>query len=74
VHAASYDARLAQRVLLGGRNAEQAAMALLERCQPETLDAALGLLAGHGRLTADAFDRVADAWTTFRHIKHLSWD
>lgn len=49
-------------------------MALLERRQPETLDAALGLLAGHGRLTTDAFDRVADAWTTFRHIKHLSWD
>lgn len=36
----SYDARLAERVLLGGKNAEQAAMALLERCQPETLEAA----------------------------------
>ncbi len=70
----SYDARLAERVLLGGKNAEQAAMALLERCQPETLSAAVGLLEGHGRLTTHAFDRLADAWGTFRHVKHLSWD
>jgi hypothetical protein len=70
----SYDARLAERVLLGGKNAEHAAMALLERCQPETLEAAVGLLEGHGALTTQAFDRLADAWATFRHIKHLSWD
>ena len=70
----SYDAQLAERVLLGGKNAEQAAMALLERCQPETLEDAVGLLARHGRLTGQAFDRLADAWATFRHVKHLSWD
>jgi hypothetical protein len=69
-----YDARLAERVLLGGKNAAEAAMALLERYQPETLEDAVGLLSVHGTLTTEGFDRLADAWATFRHLKHLSWD
>lgn len=69
-----YDARLAERVLCGGKHADEAAMACLERWQPETLGDAVGLLAGYGRLTVEGFDRLADAWTTFRHLKHLGWD
>jgi hypothetical protein len=65
---------VAERVLYGGKKAEEAAMAFLERWQPETLDEAVGMLVGYGRLTVDGFDRLADAWTTFRHLKHLGWD
>jgi hypothetical protein len=69
-----YEARLAERVLCGGKNADEAAMAFLERWQPETLDEAVRLLVEYGRLTVHGFDRLADAWTTFRHLKHLGWD
>ncbi len=70
----SYERQLADRVLFGGVNAAEAAMVLLESCQPETLDDAVALLTRHGQLTVEAFDRVADAWGVFRHIGHLSWD
>ncbi len=70
----SYERQLADRVLFGGVNAAEAAMVLLENCQPETLDDAVALLTRHGQLTVEAFDRVADAWGVFRHIGHLSWD
>ena len=70
----SYERKLADRVLFGGMNAAEAAMVLLENCQPETLDDAVALLTRHGQLTVEAFDRVADAWGVFRDIGHLSWD
>lgn len=69
-----YDARLARAVLEGGSNARAAAMALLEYSEPATLDAALALVAGHGAMMGDTFDCVADAWETYRHVRHLSWD
>lgn len=71
---ASYEARLAQCVLAGAPGASRAAMTLMERCEPQTVDGAVALVAGQGGLTVDAFDRVADAWETYRHLKHLSWD
>jgi hypothetical protein len=71
---ASYEARLAQLVLLGTPDGSLAAMTLLERCEPQTIGAAIALVAGQGRLTVDAFDRLADAWETYRHLKHLGWD
>jgi hypothetical protein len=49
-------------------------MTLLEHLDPATLQAALALLARHGTITSDAFDCVADAWETYRHLKDLSWD
>ena len=69
-----YEARLARRVLVGAPDAAQAAMALLEHCEPATIDAAVALVAGRNRLTVGAFDRVADAWETYRHLKNLPWD
>ncbi len=69
-----YDARLARTILGGGANAPAAAMMLLEYCEPSTLDAAVALIAGHGTVAQDAFDCVADAWETYRHVRHLSWD
>jgi hypothetical protein len=69
-----YDARLARSVLDGGPNAVTAAMTLLEYSDPPTLTAAVALLADHGAVTEDAFNCVADAWETYRHVKHQSWD
>jgi hypothetical protein len=69
-----YDARLAREVLAGCSSAPLAAMTLLEYSDPATLDAAIALVAGEGRVTEDAFDCVADAWETYRHLKHLCWD
>ena len=69
-----YDARLARAILEGDAHAPAAAATLLEYCDPCTLDAAVGLIARHGMVTQDAFDCVADAWETYRHMRHLSWD
>ncbi len=69
-----YDARLARLILAGGSSAPQAAMNLLENRDPATLDAAVGLVADEGSLTEGAFDCVADAWETYRHLRHLCWD
>lgn len=69
-----YDARLARDVLAGGSSAPRAAMTLLEYRDPGTLDTAIALFAEEGAVTGDAFDCVADAWETYRHLKHLCWD
>ncbi len=69
-----YDARLARHVLEGGPNAPTAAMTLLEYGDPPTLTAAVALLADYGTVTENAFNCVADAWETYRHVKHQSWD
>ncbi len=69
-----YDARLARAVLEGGSNASMAVMALLEYRDPATLDGAVALVAEQGRVTEDAFDRIADAWETYRHLRYLTWD
>lgn len=71
---APHDVRTAVVVLEGGTEAQTAAMTLLECCDPPTLAAALALLAERGSLTVAAFDCVADAWETYRHVKHHSWD
>lgn len=69
-----YEARLARSILKGGSNASAAAMTLLEYRDPATLDAAVALVADQGTMTEDAFNCVADAWETYRHLKHLCWD
>ncbi len=69
-----YDARLARSILDGGTAAPTAAMTLLEYADPPTFTAAVALLADFGTVTQDAFHCVADAWETYRHVKHLSWD
>jgi hypothetical protein len=69
-----YDARLARAILQGGGRAPAAAATLLDYCEPSTLDAAIRLISRHGTVSQDAFDCVADAWETYRHMRHLSWD
>jgi hypothetical protein len=69
-----YDARLARAVIEGGPDASTAVMTLLEYGDPATLDAAVALVGEQGTVTADAFDCVADAWETYRHLKHFTWD
>ncbi len=69
-----YDARLARGILEGGPDAPTAAMTLLEYRDPPTLAAAVALLADYGMVTEAASNCVADAWETYRHVKHQSWD
>ncbi len=69
-----YEARLARTILDGAANAPAAAMELLEHCEPPTRDAAVALIADHGTITVGAFDCLVDAWETYRHLRHLSWD
>jgi hypothetical protein len=74
VGVASYQRRLAKSILGGGADASRATMKLLEYSAPETLDEAVALVAAYGTVTTEVFDRVADAWETYRHFKDLSWD
>jgi hypothetical protein len=69
-----YEVRLARSILEGGTEASTAAMTLLEYRDPATLDAAVALVGEQGTVTADAFDCVADAWETYRHLRYLGWD
>lgn len=70
----AHEARLARLVLAGGAGAAQAAVALLESREPQTIESAVSLLAEQGAVSVDAFDRLADAWATYRHLRNLSWD
>ena len=70
----SYEARLAQCILVGAPDASQAAMTLLEYRDPSTLDAAVALVANQGTVTEAAFNCIADAWETYRHLRDLGWD
>jgi len=69
-----YEARLARAIREGGTNASTAAMTLLEYRDPPSLKAAVALVASQGAVTTDAFDCIADAWETYRHLRQLSWD
>lgn len=69
-----YEVQLARAVVTGQPNAYQAATTLLELCDPASLDRAVGLIADRGAVTVEAFDRLADAWERFRHVKDLSVD
>ncbi len=69
-----YDARLARSILDGASDAPTAAMTLLEYSDPPTLTAAVALIADHGTVTGDTFSYIAEAWETYRHVKHQSWD
>ena len=67
-------AQLARTILGGGSNADEATMMLLEYCEPTSLEAAVALLVDQGTVTGAAFDCVADAWETYRHLKDVTWD
>lgn|GEM_PF-2366249 len=69
-----YEARLARAIIDGASNAPAAAMTLFEHCEPATRDAAIALIADYGTVTAGASDCLVDAWETYRHVRHLSWD
>jgi hypothetical protein len=71
---ATYQQRLAKRILDGGADASRATMELLEYSDVETLDEAVALVAAHGVVSTESFDCLADAWETYRHFRDLSWD
>jgi hypothetical protein len=66
--------RLAQRVNGGGAGAVEAALELLERSEPATFSEAVRLVSADGMPAGAAFDAIADAWETYRLVRHMPWD
>lgn len=71
---ASSDARLRFRLLDRDDEALSAAMDLLERHDPASLDQALALLADGPPVTPPTFEVLAQAWDRYFHIRNLPWD
>jgi hypothetical protein len=68
------DERLRAAVLAVEPNAVDAALALMERYDPETLREAVLLAGDATSLNAANFDVVAEAWDRYFHMRHMSWD
>ena len=58
----------------GGRDAVEAAIALMERHDPDSLEEALGLVPGSADLLPGRQNALAEAWDRCIHIKNMSWD
>lgn len=71
---AARDERLAARVLNGEPDAPEAAMALMERYDPESLLEALSLVDEGRAVSPGSFEIVAEAWDRYRHIRYMPWD
>lgn len=68
----TYDDRLRASVMRGRRDAVEAAIALMERHEPDSLEEALGLVPGSaapGRQNV-----LIEAWDRYFHIRNMSWD
>lgn len=68
------DERLAARILNGEPDAPEAAMALMERYDPESLPEALSLIDEGRAISPPSFEIVAEAWDRYVHIRNMPWD
>lgn len=71
---ATYEERLRLRIERGGTDAVDAAVALMERHDPDSLAGALALLPGDAELAPDRQEIVSTAWDRYFHIRAMSWD
>jgi hypothetical protein len=69
-----HSGRLAQRVLSGGPGASEAAMMLLERCEPKSVGDALALLTKPTPAAGDAQECVTEAWESYRYRRYFYSD
>jgi hypothetical protein len=69
----TYDERLRIRVGRGGPAAVKAAVALMERHDPDSLEVALELVGGT-ELSPGCDEVVTEAWDRYFHIRNMSWD
>lgn len=73
-HRPTYDDRLRASVMRGGRDAAEAAIALMERHDPDSLEEALGLVPGSADLSPGRQNVLMEAWDRYFHIRNMSWD
>jgi NADH dehydrogenase FAD-containing subunit len=72
--ATTYEQRLLLRIDGGGSDGVDAAVALMERHDPDSLEAALTLVDAEAELGPDRQKTVITAWDRYFHIRAMSWD
>jgi hypothetical protein len=70
----TYDERLRIGVGRGGTAAVKAAVALMERHDPDSLDEALDLVSCGAEPPPGCQRAVIEAWDRYFHIKNMPWD
>lgn len=70
----TYDDRLRIRILHCDPDAVEAAVALMERHDPDSLEDALELLPRSADLPLRCQGILVDAWDRYFHIRSMSWD
>lgn len=70
----TYDERLRLRIMHGGPDAVEAAVALMERQDPDSLEQALNIVPNGAELSPGCQEVVAEAWDRYFHIRSMSWD
>lgn len=71
---ATYDERLRIRILRCGPDAVEAAVALMERHDPDSFGEALALVPDSSDLPSRCQKALAEAWDRYFHISGMSWD
>ncbi|MBK5220249.1 MAG: hypothetical protein JJE35_10765 [Thermoleophilia bacterium] len=72
---ATYDERLRDRLSRCGPDAVEAAIALMERYDPGSIEEARKLSSSRcSELSSDSQEVVAEAWNRYFHIRTMSWD
>jgi hypothetical protein len=71
---ATYEERLCMRILGCGPDAVEAAVALMERHEPASLEDALELIPNRADLTPHCQRALTEAWDRYFHISGMSWD
>ena len=71
---ATYDDRLRVRAMSGGPDAAEAALAMMERHDPCSLEQALELVLEGGELSPRCRNVVVEAWDVYFHIRSMPWD
>ena len=70
----TYDDRLRASVMRGGGDAVEAAIVLMERRDPDSLEEALELIPGSADLSSGRQKVLVEAWDRYFHMKNMSWD
>ena len=71
----TYDERLRDRLSRGGPDAVEAAIALMERYDPGSIEEARELSSDRpSELSAESQKAVTEAWGRYFHIRTMSWE
>lgn len=74
VRPAACDELLQSRIVNCEPEALEAALALMERHDPKSLQQALWLVDDGREISAPSFEIVAEAWDRYFHIRSMPWD